>query len=135
MVCCTSSVEQHHCLSRCAHRALLQRSSKQLTLTTAAVAIARCKLHAQMFKEDVIKSGGGRSKEPLVDLVVNRSYPDGVEWLMMPNFGLNLTQLAHCGGHSAPRTHRYKQFMLAQAFHYVCMYKYAFVCAANHHGV
>jgi hypothetical protein len=61
----------------------------------------------QMFKEDVMKSGGGRSKEPLVDLVVNRSYPDGVEWLMMPYFGLNLTQLAHCGGHSAPRTHRY----------------------------
>jgi hypothetical protein len=82
-------------------------SSKQQILAIAVITIARCKLHAQMFKEDVMKSGGGRSKEPLVDLVVNRSYPDGVEWLMMPNFGLNLTQLAHCGGHSAPRTHRY----------------------------
>jgi hypothetical protein len=104
-----------HSLSYCAHCAHVVNSSKQLTLTTTAITIARYKLHAQMFKEDVMKSGGGRSKEPLVDLVVNRSYPDGVEWLMMPNFGLNLTQLAHCGGHSAPRTHRYRHYMSARS--------------------
>ncbi|KAG5177884.1 NADH-dependent fumarate reductase [Tribonema minus] len=59
----------------------------------------------EMFHGDVIRSGAGRSVPALVDVVAGRS-ADAVEWLMGDRFGLGLTAIAHCGGHSAPRTHR-----------------------------
>jgi flavocytochrome c len=57
-----------------------------------------------LFRNDVLASGGGQSVPALVDEVTSLS-GDAVHWLM-EEFNLDLTAIAHCGGHSAARTHR-----------------------------
>eukprot|EP00761_Pharyngomonas_kirbyi_P007210 gb/GECH01007220.1/.p1 GENE.gb/GECH01007220.1/~~gb/GECH01007220.1/.p1 ORF type:complete len:546 (+),score=151.86 gb/GECH01007220.1/:1-1638(+) len=55
------------------------------------------------FYQDTFKSGGGRSKASLVDILVKQS-ASAVEFL--ESFGVNLGLTSQCGGHSTSRTHR-----------------------------
>jgi flavocytochrome c len=56
-----------------------------------------------MFTRDTIKSGEGRSNTTLVNTLVHESR---AAWDFISSFGVNLTEVSQCGGHSAPRTHR-----------------------------
>lgn len=55
------------------------------------------------FQKDTLSSGEGLSDTALVDVLVNHS-KDAVDFLS--SFGLNLSAISQCGGHSHPRTHR-----------------------------
>jgi len=55
------------------------------------------------FLGDVLHSGHGLSDETLASLLVSRS-TNAVKFL--ESFGINLSVLSQCGGHSHPRTHR-----------------------------
>ncbi|KAG5181287.1 FAD binding domain-containing protein [Tribonema minus] len=59
----------------------------------------------ELFRDDTLKSGGGRSVPALVTELTGSS-AQAIAWLMGERFGLGLTAIARCGGHSAPRTHR-----------------------------
>ncbi|CAM9226866.1 unnamed protein product [Chrysoparadoxa australica] len=71
---------------------------------TAAQAAAGVVDSVELFEQDTIKSGGGRSNPAMVHTLVHSSQ-DAVAWLR-EGFDLNLSVLSQCGGHSAPRTHR-----------------------------
>jgi flavocytochrome c len=59
----------------------------------------------ETFKQDTLKSGGGACNEDLVDLLVRNS-ADAIDFLS--SFGVDLSELSKCGGHSDARTHRAK---------------------------
>eukprot|EP00124_Ichthyophonus_hoferi_P002705 Ihof_evm6s196 gene=Ihof_evmTU6s196 len=57
----------------------------------------------EQFQDDSLKSGQGLSKKDLVDVLVGHS-KEAIDWVS--SFGLDLSCISQCGGHSAPRTHR-----------------------------
>lgn len=64
----------------------------------------------ELFIQDTLQSGGGRSREDLVFKLVDESQ-DAIRWLIkeseeegQPTLDLSLT--SRCGGHSISRTHR-----------------------------
>ncbi|GAQ80621.1 hypothetical protein KFL_000580150 [Klebsormidium nitens] len=56
-----------------------------------------------LFKEDTLRSGKGRCAAELVDVLVNKS-AGAIDALQ--SLGIDLSNIAQCGGHSRPRTHR-----------------------------
>ncbi|KAJ2393276.1 hypothetical protein GGI23_005066, partial [Coemansia sp. RSA 2559] len=60
--------------------------------------------NTDIFVNDTLKSGRGRSNKELVQRMVNDS-ADAVSWLRN-EFSLGLDAVAQLGGHSFPRTHR-----------------------------
>ncbi|RKP18852.1 FAD/NAD(P)-binding domain-containing protein, partial [Rozella allomycis CSF55] len=55
------------------------------------------------FENDTLKSGGDFCDKSLVKVLASQS-KSAIEWLS--SFGLNLSVLSQCGGHSVKRTHR-----------------------------
>ena len=55
-----------------------------------------------LLKKDVITSSKGHSNPKLVNILVRES-KNVIPWLSQ--FGINLSCITQCGGHSAPRTH------------------------------
>lgn len=60
----------------------------------------------ELFAQDTMKSGKGRSKQELVNVLANNS-ADAVHWLS-DECGVDLSAVAQLGGHSFARTHRGK---------------------------
>ncbi|KAI9145317.1 FAD binding domain-containing protein [Paraphysoderma sedebokerense] len=55
------------------------------------------------FENDTFKSGSGLS-DPLLVKVLSSSAKDALAWV--ESFGITLSKISQCGGHSQPRTHR-----------------------------